>query len=84
MSQKVEKVQKGGGGGQLCESKSPQFKNADFLYEGGGQIFRYFPNVNVDFKFLPPESGYGQFLISSLNFISGGQNEKLAISRLRG
>ena len=53
MSQKVEKVQKGGGRGQLRRSKSPQFKMWTFWQEeGGGHIFIFFPNVNAHIKYF--------------------------------
>ena len=49
MSPKVEKVEKGGD--QRRKSKSPQFKMWPFDKRGGGgHIFRFFPNLNVDSK----------------------------------
>ena len=47
MSQKVEKVQKGGRG-QHKKSKSPKFGLFDKMW--GRLYFYFFPNVNVDFK----------------------------------
>ena len=50
MSQKVEKVQKGGGGSAQKIKKST-IQYGDFFDKWGvGQIFRFFPNINVDFK----------------------------------
>ena len=51
MSQKVEKVQKGGGG---VSDENQNIHNSKFgLFDkrgGGAQMFRFFPNANVDFK----------------------------------
>ena len=49
MSQKVEKVPKGGEGSALKIKKS-KIRNLDFWIRG--YIFIFFPNVNVDFKCL--------------------------------
>ena len=49
MSQKVEKVQKGGG----AREKNKKVQNLKFgLFDkrvGGVRIFKFFPNVNVDY-----------------------------------
>ena len=50
VSQKVEKVQKGGGGVRKKIKKS-KIRKLDFLIRGGGgYIFIFFPYVNIDFK----------------------------------
>ena len=48
MSQKVEKVPQGGAAQNIKKSK---IRNLDFLIRaGGGYIFIFFPNVNIDFR----------------------------------
>ena len=47
MSQKVEKVQKGGGKGSALEIKKSTIQNVDFLIRGGSHIYTCFPNVNA-------------------------------------
>ena len=51
MSQKVEKVQNGGGGVSEKNQKVQNFKFGLSDKRGGGgiRIFKFFPNVNVDF-----------------------------------
>ena len=53
MTQKGEKVQKGGEG-SAPKIKKPKNRNLDFLIRGGGRLyFHFFPlNVNVDFKYF--------------------------------
>ena len=52
MSQKVEKVQKGGEG-SAPEIKKSTIQNVDFLIRGGGgHIFIFFPNVNSHFRYF--------------------------------
>ena len=50
MSEKVEKVQKGGGISAKNKKRS-KIQNLVFLIRGGGgvRIFRVFQNVNVDY-----------------------------------
>ena len=51
MSQKVEKVQKGGG----ISSGDQKVDNSEcglFVKRGGGHIFIFFPNVTAHFKYF--------------------------------
>ena len=52
MSQKVEKVQKGGGGISIRNQIVHNSKCGLFDKMGGGHIFILFPNVNADFEYF--------------------------------